>query len=128
MLSGDTSVRPATYDDAVLRSLWDETRPTPPPPQRWRDWALVGAFVLVALLEGVFPYSLLRWGSGRDMVLGSAVVLAKIGFWLLAGFADAGPSVSVQPIDPLTAREEQVLAAVAAGGPIPRSPTSCTSR
>lgn len=102
----------------MLRSLWDETRPTPPP-QRWRDWALVGAFVLVALLEGVsqqnlawrpvavtvavalapllthgqppdiyavvymllFPYSLLRWGSGRDMVLGSAVV-AKIGCWL----------------------------------------------
>jgi signal transduction histidine kinase len=148
-------VRPDTYDDAVLRSLWDETRPTPPPPQRWRDWALVGAFVLVALLEGVlqqnlawrpvavtvavvlapllvwrrsrpllaigvafvvaglapllthgqppdiyamvymllFPYSLLRWGSGRDMVLGSAVVLAKIGCWLLAGFVDAGAAL-----------------------------------
>jgi signal transduction histidine kinase len=155
VLSGDTSVRPDTYDDAVLRSLWDEPRPTPPPPQRWRDWALVGAFVLAALLEGafqqnlawrpvavtvavalaplllwrrsrpllaiaiafavaglapllthgqppdvyamvymlLFPYSLLRWGSGRDMVLGSAVVLAKIGCWLLAGFVDAGAAL-----------------------------------
>ncbi|MFC0541655.1 sensor histidine kinase [Kutzneria chonburiensis] len=138
----------------MLRSGWDEPRLVPAP-RTWRDWALVGVFELVAVLEGVFqpdlawrpvsvtvavvlaplllwrrsrplpviaaafvvaglapllthgqppdlyamvymlllPYSLLRWGSGRDMVLGSAVVLAKIGFWLLAGFVDAGQAL-----------------------------------
>jgi len=44
-------------------------------------------------MHWLLPYSLLRWGSGRDMVLGSAVVLAKIGFWLLAGFVDAGQAL-----------------------------------
>lgn len=139
----------------MLRSMWDEPRPARPSPPLWRDLALVGVFVVGAVLEGVLqqdlawravsvtvaialaplllwrrsrpllaitigfvvaglapllthgqppntyvmvymlllPYSLLRWGSGRDMVLGSAVVLAKIGFWLLAGFADAGEAL-----------------------------------
>ncbi|MFC0439948.1 sensor histidine kinase [Kutzneria buriramensis] len=49
----------------------------------------VYAMVYMLLL----PYSLLRWGSGREMVLGSAVVLAKIGFWLLAGFVGAGQAL-----------------------------------
>jgi signal transduction histidine kinase len=154
VLSGDISGLTGTYDDAVLRSIWDEPRLVPSP-RTWRDWALVGVFESVAVLEGVLqpnlawrpvsvtvamvlaplllwrrsrpllaiavgfvvaglapllthgqpsdsyamvymlllPYSLLRWGSGRDMVLGSAVVLAKIGFWLLAGFVDAGPAL-----------------------------------
>jgi signal transduction histidine kinase len=48
-------------------------------------------YVMVYML--LLPYSLLRWGSGRAMVLGTAVVLAKIGFWLLAGFVDAGAAL-----------------------------------
>jgi signal transduction histidine kinase len=31
-------------------------------------------------------FSLVRWGRGRDVVLGAAVLLANIGLWLLAGF------------------------------------------
>jgi signal transduction histidine kinase len=49
------------------------------------------AYAMVYML--LLPYSLLRWGSGREMVLGSAVVLAKIGCWLLAGFVDAGQAL-----------------------------------
>ncbi|MEU4835125.1 histidine kinase dimerization/phosphoacceptor domain-containing protein [Streptosporangium sp. NPDC023615] len=38
---------------AVLRSLWDEPRPPGAPRRVWRDWALVGVIVPVAVLEGV---------------------------------------------------------------------------
>ncbi|WP_116248085.1 sensor histidine kinase [Nocardiopsis sp. FIRDI 009] len=123
--------------DTLLRSVWNEPRPFDPPPRTWRDWALVGALVLVAVLEGavrpdlpwrflwtavvaglastllwrrtrplaalalasgvpgplllvtdgefapmyttvcflLLPYSLVRWGSGREIVAGAAVVL-----------------------------------------------------
>ncbi|MEU0482228.1 sensor histidine kinase [Streptosporangium sp. NPDC006013] len=38
---------------ALLRSVWDEPRPPNPPSRAWRDWALVGVLVAVAVLEGV---------------------------------------------------------------------------
>ncbi|WP_433435621.1 sensor histidine kinase [Nonomuraea sp. CA-141351] len=37
----------------MLRSVWNEPRPPDPPLRVWRDWALVGVLVLVAVLEGV---------------------------------------------------------------------------
>ncbi|HEY3259832.1 MAG TPA: histidine kinase [Pseudonocardiaceae bacterium] len=37
----------------LLRSVWDEPRPPNPPPRVWRDWALAGVLVLIALLEGL---------------------------------------------------------------------------
>ncbi|WP_068923922.1 sensor histidine kinase [Planobispora rosea] len=36
-----------------LRSVWNEPRPPHPPARVWRDWALVGVIVPVAVLEGV---------------------------------------------------------------------------
>ncbi|GAA3724354.1 histidine kinase [Salinactinospora qingdaonensis] len=33
--------------------MWDEPRPSDPPPRSWRDWALVGTLVPLAMLEGV---------------------------------------------------------------------------
>ncbi|MEV0596327.1 sensor histidine kinase [Nonomuraea cavernae] len=38
---------------ALFRSVWDEPRPPNPPRRVWRDWALVGILVTVAVLEGV---------------------------------------------------------------------------
>ena len=38
----------------------------------------------------MIPYSLLRWGSGRAIVLGTAVLAGHLCLWLLAGFASAG--------------------------------------
>lgn len=47
---------------------------------------------------------------------GDALIAPSVTARLLAAFADTGPSgPPAQPIEPLTAREEQVLAAVAAG-------------
>ncbi|MEV1170613.1 sensor histidine kinase [Nonomuraea sp. NPDC049784] len=37
----------------MLRSVWNEPRPPDPPLRVWRDWALVGVLVMVAVLEGV---------------------------------------------------------------------------
>ncbi|MFD1146688.1 sensor histidine kinase [Saccharothrix hoggarensis] len=119
----------------LLRSTWAEPRPHHPPARVWRDWALVGALVPTAVLEGflrpelptlsvvvtaalapallwrrtrplpvvalafgatglvplltggfgpephtaafllVLVYSLFRWGSGREAVIGSVIVL-----------------------------------------------------
>ncbi|MBB4760842.1 sensor histidine kinase [Amorphoplanes digitatis] len=125
----------------VLRSVWAEPAPPHPPARVWRDWALLGALVPLAVIEGVFRaglqwralsvvivvavlptllwrrtrplpmlaiafgvtalaplamggtelennavafvlilvYALVRWGSGRAIVLGLAIVFAKIG-------------------------------------------------
>jgi len=47
---------------------------------------------------------------------GEALIAPRVTARLLAAFADHGPTTRpVQPIEPLTAREEQVLAGVAAG-------------
>ncbi|MET8147690.1 sensor histidine kinase [Actinoplanes sp. NPDC049668] len=124
----------------VLRSVWDEPAPPHPPARVWRDWALVGVLVPLAVIEGVFRpglpwravsvviivavlptllwrrtrplpmlaiafgvttlaplamrgtelenitgafvvilvYALVRWGSGRAIVLGLAIVFGKI--------------------------------------------------
>ncbi|NYH52856.1 signal transduction histidine kinase [Nocardiopsis arvandica] len=139
----------------LLRSVWDEPRPSPPPPRTWWDWALVGVLVVLAVTEGflrpdlplrvlsvavvaglvptllwrrtrplpmlvaafgvsglvplvadeasaqmyttayllLLPYSLFRWGSGREIVAGSAVVLAK--FLLQAAFDDLGTTDAI---------------------------------
>ncbi|MFI9839873.1 sensor histidine kinase [Nonomuraea sp. NPDC051941] len=37
----------------MFRSLWNEPRPPDPPLRVWRDWALVGVLVPLAVLEGV---------------------------------------------------------------------------
>src|SRR5256885_6969833 len=37
----------------LLRSVWAEPRPPDPPARIWRDWALVGVAVPLALLEGL---------------------------------------------------------------------------
>lgn len=37
----------------LLRSLWDEPRPPRPPARLWWDWALAGALVPIAAIEGV---------------------------------------------------------------------------
>ncbi|MFF3442207.1 sensor histidine kinase [Streptosporangium sp. NPDC002721] len=37
----------------LVRSVWDEPRPPDPPRRVWRDWALVGVLVPIAVLEGV---------------------------------------------------------------------------
>jgi signal transduction histidine kinase len=41
----------------------------------------------------VLPYALLRWGSGRDVVLGCAVLLGEVVFSLSAGFITSGNAV-----------------------------------
>ncbi|PRX96687.1 sensor histidine kinase [Allonocardiopsis opalescens] len=131
---------------ALLRSVWDEPRPAHPPPPGWRDWALVGVFAPLAVLEGVLrpelpwrfvtvaivvglvavlpwrrsrplavlgicftattlfslltggsleaytlacfllvPYALFRWGSGREVAAGLALMLAGVGSSVLLG-------------------------------------------
>ncbi|MEU4805529.1 histidine kinase [Actinosynnema sp. NPDC023587] len=135
----------------LLRSVWREPRPAPGPPRLWWDWALVGAFALVAVVEALtrplpdpvlspvvavgltpvllwrrsrplpavavafgasaaltvvlgrefpeqgamvylllLPFSLLRWGSGREAVLGTALMLGKVG--LSAGLGHLPPA------------------------------------
>ncbi|MFG1702783.1 sensor histidine kinase [Nonomuraea sp. M3C6] len=37
----------------LLRSVWNEPRPPDASPRVWRDWALVGVLVPIAVLEGV---------------------------------------------------------------------------
>lgn len=125
----------------AVRALWATPRVPDPPGRTWRDWALVGGFATIAVLETVFrddvewraasllttlavlptllirrtrpleavvlafgsvivfslvaivagvdgvvglnatafvlllPYALLRWGSGRDVVAGSVVLV-----------------------------------------------------
>lgn len=128
---------------SLLRSVWDEPRPPNPPSLWWRDWALAGVLVPIAVLEGVLrpelpwrvasviiavglvptllwrrtrpllmivvafgiltvaqilmgtepetltvayllilPYSLFRWGSGREVAIGATIIIAKICFSL----------------------------------------------
>ncbi|OXM50602.1 two-component sensor histidine kinase [Amycolatopsis thailandensis] len=132
----------------ALRSLWAEPRATNVPERVWRDWVLVGALMVTALLEGllrddvawrpfativaaglaplllwrrtrplacagvafgiamalglasllggapsvgldtmiyvlVFVYALVRWGSGREIVIGLAVVAIAAGIGMV---------------------------------------------
>ncbi|MFI6735965.1 sensor histidine kinase [Nonomuraea sp. NPDC050451] len=139
----------------MLRSLWNEPRPSDPPLRVWRDWALVGVLVPLAVLEGVvrpdlpwravsvtvtvglvftllwrrtrpllmlaipfvttmlvplvtgghraetytmaflliIVYALYRWGSGREIVLGFAIMLLSVG--VSASFYDLAPADAV---------------------------------
>ena len=41
----------------------------------------------------VFPFSLFRWGSGREAVIGLAIMLGKVGLSAVLGFISAGETV-----------------------------------
>lgn len=147
----------------ALRSLWAEPRAADPPVRVWRDWALVGGLMVLALLEGalredvtwrpfvtivtvglapvvlwrrthplvcvvvgfgtgmalglasllggvpsvgldtmvyvlVLVYALVRWGSGREIVIGLAVVLVAAVFAIATdytGLAEVTGGVAV---------------------------------
>ncbi|GIH22390.1 two-component sensor histidine kinase [Acrocarpospora phusangensis] len=132
----------------LIRSLWDEPRPLSPPPRVWRDWALVGVLVPVAVLEGflrrdlpwpavsvlltagltvtllwrrtmpllmiviafgvngvahlivggnalethtmvfllILVHALVRWGAGREVVIGLTIVVAAAVWTMAANF------------------------------------------
>jgi signal transduction histidine kinase len=60
----------------LLRSVWREPRPSPPPPRAWWDWALVAVLVPVAVVEGLVLPDL----TARPL---SVVVSAGLVFTLL---------------------------------------------
>lgn len=78
-------------------------------------------YVLGALRAGARGF--LLKDAGPDLLVqaihaaanGNALIAPNVTRRLLATFADQTPSVPVQPIDPLTVREEEVLALVARG-------------
>jgi signal transduction histidine kinase len=155
----------------ALRSLWAEPRDADTPERVWRDWVLVGALMVTALLEGalredvtwrpfvtivavglapvllwrrthplvcvvvgfgtgmalglasllggvpsvgldtmiyvlVLVYALVRWGSGREIVIGLTVVLVAAVFAIATDYT--GPAEVIGGF--------AVLAAAAAGG------------
>ena len=155
----------------ALRSLWAEPRAADTPERVWRDWVLVGALMVTALLEGalredvtwrpfvtivavglapvllwrrthplvcvvvgfgtgmalglasllggvpsvgldtmiyvlVLVYALVRWGSGREIVIGLTVVLVAAVFAIATDYT--GPTEAIGGF--------AVLAAAAAGG------------
>lgn len=47
--------------------------------------------VMVYLI--LFPFSLFRWGSGREAVIGLAIMLGKVGLSAALGFLDVGEAV-----------------------------------
>jgi O-antigen ligase len=61
----------------TLRSLWEQPRAPGAPARVWRDWALVGALSLSALLEGMFRSDVL-W---RPVVLVLALALVWTLLW-----------------------------------------------
>jgi signal transduction histidine kinase len=139
----------------LLRSLWGEPRPSDAPRRVWRDWALVGVVLSLAVLEGflrpdlphrvvavgvviataptllwrrarplpvlvvvfavtglapvlasgnpveaysmayvlVLVYALARWGSGREVVIGTAAVVVQVCFTVLVGRTGLGDGV-----------------------------------
>ncbi|HEX5770764.1 MAG TPA: sensor histidine kinase, partial [Nocardioidaceae bacterium] len=155
----------------ALRSLWAEPRAADTPERVWRDWVLVGALMVTAMLEGalregvtwrpfvtivavglapvllwrrthplvcvvvgfgtgmalglasllggvpsvgldtmvyvlVLVYALVRWGSGREIVIGLTVVLVAAVFAIATDYT--GPAEVIGGF--------AVLAAAAAGG------------
>ena len=153
----------------LLRSLWDEPRPSEPPPAGPRDWALVGVLVALAALEGVLrpdlphravsvvvtvaliptllvrrthpllavviafgvsaavqlvvtsgqpldnyallgflliPYALARWGSGREVVIGTALLVVA---------ATASLAVSDPPVSDVVGGTAVLLTTLALG-------------
>ena len=61
----------------ALRSLWAEPRAAAIPQRVWRDWVLVGALMVAALLEGVFRDNV-AW---RPFAMIVAVGLAPVLLW-----------------------------------------------
>ncbi|MEV7970781.1 histidine kinase dimerization/phosphoacceptor domain-containing protein [Sphaerisporangium sp. NPDC088356] len=59
----------------LLRSMWDEPRPPSPPRRVWRDWALVGVLVPLAVLEGVLRPDLPWRATSVILVAGLAPTL-----------------------------------------------------
>ncbi|MFJ5991733.1 sensor histidine kinase [Lentzea sp. NPDC092896] len=47
----------------------------------------------VTVFMVLFPFSLFRWGSGREAVLGLAIMLGKVGLSAVLGFISAGEAV-----------------------------------
>ncbi|GII33457.1 two-component sensor histidine kinase [Planotetraspora mira] len=142
---------------ALLRSVWDEPRPSPVPARVWRDWVLVALLIPAAALEGVLrpdlpwraysvtvaiglvptllwrrtrplsmlticfvatslipallggpssdeytaayllilPYALFRWGSGREAVIGFAVMLISVGVSTISAPGDLVGALAV---------------------------------
>ncbi|MEO8106044.1 MAG: sensor histidine kinase [Actinomycetes bacterium] len=143
---------------AYFRSVWDEPRVPNAPVRVWRDWALIGALVVSALLEGtlrsdvvwrplalalalglvwallwrrtrplatlavvfgvltavsvasivagtepvglystayilLLPYALLRWGSGREVLLGVPIMLVTYALGIAADYTGAGEAI-----------------------------------
>jgi DNA-binding NarL/FixJ family response regulator len=79
-------------------------------------------YVYAALRAGAKGFLLKDAGPGmlaqavHAAASGEALIAPRVTARLLAAFADNGPAAPpVQPVEPLTAREEQVLAAVATG-------------
>lgn len=61
----------------ALRALWAEPRAADPPERGWRDWVLVGALMVAALLEGVLREDV-AW---RPIAMILAVGLAAVLLW-----------------------------------------------
>ena len=61
----------------ALRSVWAEPRAAEAPERVWRDWVLVGALMVTALLEGAFREDV-DW---RPFVTIVAVGLAPVLLW-----------------------------------------------
>jgi len=139
----------------LLRSVWDEPRPADVPGRVWRDWVLLVALVVVAVLEGalrpelrwpivqvlvmvalaptlmwrrtrpllavtiafvgssvvpalagrgpwlnalafllILVYALFRWGSGREIVIGSAIILGKLCVPATLGYLSVSETVT----------------------------------
>jgi signal transduction histidine kinase len=143
----------------VVRWLRDEPRAAAPPPLDWRDWALVAALLLTAVLEGIFrtdvpwrpvaivlavalvfpllwrrthplavvavvfgtvlalnlvtlisgpdrsvglttmiyvvlfPYALVRWGSGREVITGLPIIAAAGVLGIASDYTNLGEAV-----------------------------------
>ena len=72
--------------------LWRRTRPLPAVAVFFVTTGVVTVLTRGAALQDyallytlILPYALLRWGSGREIVLGSAVILGKLGATLALG-------------------------------------------
>jgi signal transduction histidine kinase len=86
----------------LLRSVWREPRPSPPPPRAWWDWALVAVLIPVAVVEGLVTRDLpwralsvvvsaglvctLLWRRSRPLLM----VVVAFGVCALAGLVAGG--------------------------------------
>lgn len=84
----------------VLRSLWEEPRATPPPPRRVaRDWVLLAAVVVGALLEGLLRPDLdLRVLSTAYVLVQAPLLLWRRTHPLAVVAASFGASIVVDAV------------------------------